>query len=218
MITLGVDVGTTHTKVLALDVEAGRTRALESAATPVVRDADGEARRPAQVLETVLDLTASVVKQLPAGARPAALCVARGGEEVVLIDATGAPVGDVITWYDPRGLDEAAAFMAGPGGDLPLSRRWPPDATFSIFKLLWMKAHDPEALARAITWTDLGDFVLHGLGADLVMDWTHASRAGAFDIAARAWDRATVEATGLGLAFPRLVPGRTVIGLSLIHI
>ena len=28
-------------------------------------------------------------------------------------------------------------------------------------------------------------FVLRGLGADLVMDWSHASRAGAFDIAAR---------------------------------
>lgn len=212
MITLGVDVGTTHTKVLALDVEAGRTRALESAATPVVRGSDGEAHRPAQVLETVLDLTASVVEQLPAGARPSALCVASVGEEVVLIDATGAPVGDVITWYDPRGLDEAAAFMAGPGADLPLSRRWPPDATFSIFKLLWIKAHDPGALTRATTWTDLGDFVLHGLGGDLVMDWTHASRAGAFDLAARAWDSATVEATGLELTFPRLVPGRTVIG------
>ena len=29
MITLGIDVGTTHTKVLALDIETGRTLALE---------------------------------------------------------------------------------------------------------------------------------------------------------------------------------------------
>ncbi len=212
MITLGVDVGTTYTKVLALDLETGRTLALESAPTPVVRDAAGEAHRPAQVLEVVLDLTAAVIRRLPAGAQPKALCVASVGEEVVLIDAAGAPVGDAIAWYDPRGLDEAAAFMDGPGGDLPLSRRWPPDATFSLFKLLWSKAHDPQALARATTWTDLGDFVLHGLGADLVMDWTHASRAGAFDIAAHEWDRATIEEAGLQLTFPRLVPGRTIVG------
>ncbi|MEX1297246.1 MAG: FGGY family carbohydrate kinase [Candidatus Limnocylindrales bacterium] len=212
MITLGVDVGTTHTKVLALDVEAGRTLALESAATPVVRDAAGEAHRPTEVLRTVQQLLAAVVDRLPAGARPAALCVASVGEEVVLLDPAGAPLGDAIAWYDPRGLDEAAAFMAGPGGALPLSCRWPPDATFSLFKLLWIREHDPHAAAAAATWTDLGDFVLKGLGADVVMDWTHASRAGAFDIARREWDPATIDAVGLELAFPRLVPSRTVIG------
>ena len=212
MLTLGVDVGTTHTKVLALDLETGRTLALESGSTPVVDDAHGEAHRPTEVLDTVLLLLDSVVGQLPDPGAVQALCVASVGEEVVLLEPSGDPVGDAITWYDPRGLAEAADFMAGPGGQLSLSRRWPPDATFSLFKLLWLKANDPASLARAATWTDLGDFVLHGLGADLVMDWTHASRAGAFDIAARAWDTATIEAADLDIAFPRLVPGRTVIG------
>jgi xylulokinase len=212
MITLGIDVGTTHTKVLALDIDGGLTLALESAPTPVVRDAGGEAHRPGDVLETALELLTAVVRQLPDPASVEALCVASVGEEVVLLDAAGAPIGDAITWYDPRGLGEAAAFMAGPGGDLPLSRRWPPDATFSLFKLLWIRSHTPEALECATTWTDLGDYVLHGLGAELVMDWSHASRAGAFDIVDRAWDPATIESAELGLDFPRLVPGRTVIG------
>ena len=212
MITLGVDVGTTHTKVLALEIETGRTLALESAATPVVRDAAGEAHRPAQVLEVVLELVGAVVDRLPAGATLDALCVASVGEEVVLLDANGRPTSDAIAWYDPRGLEEAAAFMDGLGGKLPLSNRWPPDATFSLFKLLWIREYQPETLEPAVTWTDLGDYVLHGLGGDLVMDWSHASRAGAFDIVERAWDRASIEATEVPLAWPRLVPGRTVIG------
>ncbi len=212
MITLGVDVGTTHTKVLALDVRSGRTLALESASTPVVRDADGEAHRPAEVLQTVLGLVENVAGRLPDRGAVEALCVASVGEEVVLVDSAGAAVGDAITWYDPRGLEDAVAFMAGPGGDLALSRRWPPDATFSLFKLMWIRRHAPEMLEQATTWTDLGDYVLHGLGSELVMDWSHASRAGAFDIVARAWDRATIRAADLSLAFPRLVPGRTVIG------
>ena len=93
-----------------------------------------------------------------------------------------------------------------------LSRRWPPDPTFSIFKLQWIRDHRPEAYAAAATWTDLGDYVLAGLGAEVVMDWSHASRAGAFDLASRAWDVETVEAAGLQLAFPRLVPSMSVIG------
>ncbi len=212
MITLGIDVGTTHTKVLALEIGTGRTLAVESAPTPVLRDDAGEAHRPAQVLETVLELMGSTVRRLPAGASVDAVCVASVGEEVVLLDAEGRPTDDAITWYDPRGLEEAATYMRGPGGELPLTRRWPPDATFSLFKLLWIRDQRPETLERAVTWTDLGDYVLHGLGADLVMDWSHASRAGAFDIVERTWDRATIEATAIELEWPRLVPGRTVIG------
>ena len=64
MITLGVDVGTTHTKVLALEVSSGGVLALETGPTPVARDADGEAHRPAEVLELVLTLASDVVGRL----------------------------------------------------------------------------------------------------------------------------------------------------------
>ena len=40
VITLGIDIGTTHTKVLALDVESGRTLALQAVPTPVHRSAE----------------------------------------------------------------------------------------------------------------------------------------------------------------------------------
>jgi xylulokinase len=44
------------------------------------------------------------------------------------------------------------------------------------------------------------------------MDWSHASRAGAFDLVARAWDPETVAAAGLDIEFPRLVASGTVTG------
>ena len=74
MITLGIDIGTTRIKVLALDVATGRTLALESAGTPVQRDQDGDAHRPAEILQTVIDLTARVVAALPAPKAVAAPC------------------------------------------------------------------------------------------------------------------------------------------------
>ncbi len=212
MITLGIDVGTTHTKVLALDVANGATLALESAPTPVHRDADGETHRPGEVLEVVLTLLSRVVATLPDARAVEALSVASLGEEVVLIDDAGQPVGDSVAWYDPRGFEEARAFSASHGGEVALSRRWPPDPTFSLFKLMWMREYRPDEYRSAVTWTDLGDYVLHGLGGELVMDWAHASRAGAFDITAHTWDPKSIEAAGLDIDFPRLVPSGTVIG------
>ncbi len=209
---IGIDVGTTHTKVIAVDITAGVTAALASAATPVVAERQGEAHRPAQILEVAVGLLRSVVQQLPADADVIALSVASVGEEVVLLDRSGSPIGDAIAWYDPRGLEQGQAFLAGEGGQLPLTRRWSPDATFSLFKLLWLSQHAPAQLEAATTWTDVGDYVLHGLGGELVMDWSHASRAGAFDVLERRWDRETVEHVGLDVAFPALAPGGTVIG------
>lgn len=212
MITLGIDVGTTHTKVLALDAETGRELGLAAASTPIVRDAAGEAHRPAQILDTVVELTRTVVAELDAPTSIRSLCVASVGEEVVLLDEHGDPVGDTVAWYDPRGRSEADAYLAGEGGSLALSSRWPPDATFSLFKLIWIRDHRPAEYAAARSWTDLGDYVLFGLGGDLVMDWSHASRAGAFDVEARSWDHDSIQAAGIGIEFPRLVPSGTKVG------
>ena len=60
MITLGIDVGTTHTKVLALDAAASEVLALKTGPTPVARDADGEAHQPTEILATVLELASAI--------------------------------------------------------------------------------------------------------------------------------------------------------------
>jgi len=212
MIALGIDIGTTHTKVLALDIELGRTLAIEAAPAPVRRDADGDLRRPAKVLETVVELLTRVVVRLDDASSIVALSAASVGEEVVLLDARQQPVGDTIAWYDPRGFEQAEAYLDGPGRDMALTRRWPPDATFSLFQLMWLREHRADAYDAASSWTDLGDYVLCGLGGEPVMDWTHASRAGAFDLVKRAWDHDSIKAAGLDIAFPRLVASGTVVG------
>jgi xylulokinase len=212
VIALGIDVGTTHTKVLALDIEQGRTLAIEAAPTPVHRDADGDVRRPADVLDTVLELMTRIIGRLDDATSIVALSVASVGEEVVLLDARQQPVGDTVAWHDPRGFEQAEAYLSGPGAGLTLTRRWPPDATFSLFHLMWLRKRRPDAYRAASSWTDLGDYVLCGLGGEPVMDWTHASRAGAFDLVKRAWDQDSIEAAGLDLAFPRLVASGTVVG------
>jgi sugar (pentulose or hexulose) kinase len=212
VITLGVDIGTTRIKVLALDVDTAQTLALASGPTPVHPDGMGEVHHPAEVLRVAIALMAEAVSRLKEPARVAAISVASVGEEVVLFDDRGAPLDETIVWYDPRGVEEAAAFVTGPGRDLPLTARFAPDATFSLFKLLWHRDHQADRLVTARTWTDLGDAILHGLGAALTMDLTHASRAGAFDLVSRTWDDQTIAAAGLDLDFPRLVSSATSIG------
>ena len=213
MITLGVDVGTTRIKVLALDVASGRTLALEAAETPVRRDTHGEAHRPAEVLETVIALLARgdpVAGASRRGGGPLLCQRRRGGRAAGRRPSPG------------RGRHRLVRpARHGRGGSLPGRSRRRASASPRTCRRT-PRSRSSSSSGSGTTsqptwrgrraWTDLGDFVLLGLGGDLVMDWSHASRAGAFDLRARAWDRDTIAATGLDVAFPPLVASGTVIG------
>ena len=130
------------------------------------------------------------------------------GEEVVLLDGHGTPVGPVISWFDRRGHDEARAFPA-----TGLHERFQADPSWSLFKLLWLRRHRPAEVAATRTILDLGSFVLYSLGAPPIMDWSHASRTGLFDPVVRHWDVDTlVQAELQRSIWPELVPSGLVLG------
>lgn len=211
---LGIDVGTTRVKALVFDPAAGRIVAERDAETPVQVRATGEMHEPDAVLDVALSVAAAAVAD--AGVRALdGVSVTSMGEEVVLYDVGGRVLGDVLTWYNPRGRDLAPAFLAEHGSELFGHVR--PDPMFSLFKFLWLAAERPDDLRAAVRMTDMADHLLWRMGGGdvdaVVMDWSHASRTGFFDLAARAWDPAVIAAAGLDPAlFPRLVPSGAAIG------
>jgi xylulokinase len=214
---LGIDIGTTRTKAVLYDDDTATVIADAAAPTPTARTPLGDVHVPDAILATVTAVVDELMGLIaPARRRDtAALAVASVGEEVVLVDRTGTGVDDVIAWYNPLGQDAAAELLARLGGQLP----WPsrPDPSFSLFKLAWLARHRGETLRRAAALTDLGSHVtaqLAGLdpGAYL-MDWSHASRTGLFDVAHRQWSPAAAGVVGLSTErLPRLVPSGTVAG------
>jgi sugar (pentulose or hexulose) kinase len=202
---IGLDVGTTHLKAVALD-ERGLL-ATRTEATPSEADGEGRSRDPLAVLAAAERVVRGAVAA--SGSEPVAgLSVASVGEEIVLLDGTGAPVGPVLCWFDARGRTEAREFRA-----TPLHDRFPPDRSWSVFKLRWLAHHRPDELARARVVLDLASYLLHAFGARRVADWSHACRTGLFDPVATRWDPATVERAELPPEIlPELVPSGTVLG------
>lgn len=188
---LGVDIGSTRTKLILWD-EADGIVARASAPTPVLR---GEPdRRDHDAIWTVLGRLAA---ELPASVRREveAVAVASVGEEIVLLTTDGRSLRPTPCWYT-------------------LSQRLPEDADERAI-LSWqlfadLRDGDPAALGSAASFTDLGSWVamrIAGLPArGAVMDRSHASRTGLLT-ADGEWDEREIEASGAGLiaAAPRLV-------------
>jgi xylulokinase len=93
---------------------------------------------------------------------------------------------------------------------------WAANPTYSVFLLRWFAEHRPDAAAGAVAFTDVGSYVtgrLAGVGGEPVMDHSHASRTGFFNVRTRSFDADTLAWAGdwTGKA-PRLVPSGRVIG------
>jgi xylulokinase len=87
------------------------------------------------------------------------------------------------------------------------------DPTFSLCKLLWLKANQPEALARTATWLNVCNYLAWRLTGVPGADLTLASRALALDLERRVWATDLIRAVGLEPAiFPPIRPWGSCLG------
>ena len=211
---LGIDVGTTRTKAVLL--EPGDGAVLAAAAAPTPQGADGgiAVHSPAAIRAVAVDVARRALAEAGAEARAAlsGIAVTSVGEEAVLIDAAGRPVGDVPTWFSGVGHAPAREHAAELDRRAPVTGLRHPE--YTVHTLAWWSQTRPDRARAAVTLTDLGSWLLSSLGpGDLVMDHSHASRTGLFDAPTRSWRADGLDVVGMGhLALPRLVPSGTVVG------
>jgi sugar (pentulose or hexulose) kinase len=108
-------------------------------------------------------------------------------ETGVLLDGNGIPVVPALVWSDTRGETEANRIIAELGSDTFATRTGlPPTRLCSLSKYLWLRAHFPEA-AGGVRWLSVAEWVVYGLGGEMVAELSLASRTGFLDLAARTW-------------------------------
>jgi sugar (pentulose or hexulose) kinase len=183
---VGVDLGTTSTKVLVQDVD-GRQLALVEASTPWTTTATGGTETTAAKLEELLlgTLRAAVEQAETRVSALRILSVAVTGlaESGVLLDPSGRACTPVIAWFDRRGEEQIADLTSRrPDFARQFIRRtglrWSSQA--SLAKLLWF-TDKGLTLTSGHRWANLPEYLVHLLGGDLVSEPSLASRTGLLD-------------------------------------
>ncbi|NHC14940.1 gluconokinase [Motilibacter sp. E257] len=206
-VVLGVDLGTTATKVVAFDVH-GQEHASSSAGYPLLEPSPGEAvQDPAEITAAALRAIRAVTAELPPGAVVRAVSFSSALHSLVGVDADGVALTPSITWADIRANKQADRLRtSGKGLELQLRTGTPTHPMSPLTKLMWFREEDPELHARVATWAGIKEVVVHALTGEWVTDHSVASATGLFNLRSRSWDREALELAGVGPErLPRLV-------------
>lgn len=196
---LGLDIGTTRTKLLLWDATRQSVVDVASTGTPVSMSPRGDTRDPDAVLEVALDLARTLASRNADLSRVRGISAASVGEETVFIDHRGRSIGPIATWYAPH--SDAATGTDSPSNTLAS----------------WYAIRDrtAQSLSGATGFTDLGSYVLMRLaGRTLpITDITHASRTGMLSDDSPEWNRSRLKNCGAAnLTAPEIVSSGELIG------
>lgn len=180
VVDLGVDLGTTVTKISA--VAADGSRVLDrSVATAWREPGEGRAdRSPSSVLDAVEQLLGQVADALDPGTSIRSIGFTSMAEAGVLVDASGREQSPVIAWHDPRGTDRAAALPERFAQEFRAATGLPVSHVASLFKLLWLR--DEGVDLCGLQWLSVPEFVIHRLGGRRVAELSLLGRTGLLDV------------------------------------
>lgn len=215
VVDIGVDLGTTVTKLTALAEDGAKVVDL-SVATTWDELGDGCAERdPGAVVAAVEDLLARAVTTAGAGSQGPVSIRSIGftsmAESGVLVDADGRTHSPVIAWFDPRGSEQVAALAPELAHDFPARTGLPVNHVASLFKIAWLR--DQGLSLRGMQWLSLPELVIARLGGRRVAELSLMGRTGFLDIHTGEPYRAALEHLGVGDDFvPELVGAGTPAG------
>ncbi len=218
-VLLGLDIGTTNCKVLAVD-EDGQPVASAAAPTPLFVDSTPDATPeydPNGLWHVSARLIREVVALLGSDQTVAGIAVASVGESIVLVDQENVPLAPIIIWHDKRTLpwldwwrqrisDRELYRITG----LNLGY------IYSANKLLWYREHQPDLFRRARSFLSIADWITLCLSGQRSMSCGLASRTLLFDVRARVWSNELLRLTGIpsDMPPPVLASGQAVGGIT----
>jgi xylulokinase len=203
LITVGIDIGTTGLKAVALDAGARLVR--ERTVRYPTRFAGMGAEQDAEAWWTA---ACSVLPAVVDGAEVAGVAVTCQAPTMVAVDASGDPLGRALTWIDRRAMEEAQQI----GELLGAAARNGPDPYFGTAKLLWWTRHRPAEIGAAAAVLHANGFLVGRLTGVCSLDESGACLMQGWD---DGWP-ATLAGVPVDL-LPEAVPCLTVVGTVTPH-
>jgi len=214
-LALGIDLGTTAVKAAVVDQE-GRLVASGSAPTQLLRGQGGRVEQEVEGLWR--DARAAVrdaLAEASLGAAVRAVSLSSQGGTLILLDETGAPIANAISWMDSRPARLGDGLRQGRDhGFFYEKTGWTLESgALPLAQLLRLRMECPETLSRVGQVHFVDSYVVQRLAGEGVCDPSDAAITMLYNVREGRWDDELLALAGIERgALPRIVASGTPVG------
>ncbi len=212
-LVIAVDCSTTASKAIVVDAE-GRVVGEGSQALDTTSPAPHWFEQRAADWWTATDL--AVRRAMDAVDDPgavAAVCATHQRESFVCLDGDGRPLRPAILWMDGRAHAEARRYGTE---RVELLSGKPADITPGLYKLLWLRDHEADVMARCARIADVHTYLVHAMTGRWVSSTASVDPLALLDQATGDYGDELLDLAGLRRTqLPDLVPTGTSLGCLL---
>jgi len=196
-IVVGIDAGTTHCKVVAVDKKSELLFSSKKNCTSYTDETGMHEQDADEIFNLVSMLLAEVFRDIGED-NIACVSFSTAMHSLLAVDAYGKPLMRAMTWADTRAgkyaaqlkqHEQAAAIFAETG--VPVHAMTP------YCKLVWLKNERPEIFSKAKRFLSLKEYILYKLFGTFVIDEAMASATGLFNILTGQWSDAAIKVAGI---------------------
>ena len=212
---LGIDTGTSGTKMLAIRADGavlGKASAEYPCSAPKPLWSE---QNPDDWWKAVCDSTRELLARARVDPRDVAV-VALSGQMMgcTPVDAEGRALRPSMLYCDQRATAEADAILSRMSlADFYRIVGHRVSASYSLEKLMWLRANEPDVFAKTAKTLCAKDYVNFRLTGRMATDYSDASGTNAFDINTFKWSDEVLSCAEIPLSlFPEVLPSTEILG------
>ncbi len=202
---LGVDIGTSSVKVLAITAE-GKTLARFAENLSILTPQEGfQEQNPEVILNAVVIVLKKVMTEIKEQPRGISFSSAMHG--LICVDAEAQLLTNCWLWSDARSVEVAESLRKNGLGDIIFAATGTPIHPMSpLCKIRWLQENQPDIHADTACFFDIKSYLTWRLFGEKVIDFSMASATGLFSGQEMNWDKQALDFCSISeKQFPKLV-------------
>ena len=195
---IGIDIGTTHCKSVALTVSGELLLQLQSG-YPTIQHGEGQSEQePEVIFRRVVELIQKTVQPLQAQYNLKSIAFSSAMHSILPVDGSGIPLTNAFTWADTRSSKVAEQLVeSGKQRKLYPATGVPIHPMLPFCKIIWMRQTMPTIFSLAKKFISIKEYIFFKFFGKYIVDYSIASASGLFDINSLKWNEDALQLAGI---------------------
>ncbi|HEU25172.1 MAG: gluconate kinase [Mesoaciditoga sp.] len=192
---IGIDIGTTKTKVVAYDLKGHKIAGAESQYKIKMPQRGWAEEDPDLIFRAILK---NLKKIIEIAGNPECISFSCAMHSLIPIDKDGKKLSNAIIWMDNRGSEISSNLKNTQIGIEIYKRTGTPIHPMSpLLKILYMREKEKEIFEKTFKFISVKEYIFHKFFGTYIVDQSMASSTGLFNIWNKRWDEEVLGFAGI---------------------